>query len=72
MAYLSHKEPKEHMNQEVRCNNCKNTHLIEAHDAGMRDADSLNCPDCKSELLSWNGSTYYTLVKTATKPDHHR
>ncbi len=56
------------MNEEVVCSGCKSKFLVESHEAGMRDKDSLDCPNCRTELLSWNGSTYYTFAKAIKPP----
>lgn len=46
--------------EELACEQCGAVYRITEHHSPMRDKDSINCRDCGSELLRWNGSTWYT------------
>ncbi len=49
------------------CEHCQAVfELIETH-LIQRDEDSIQCPECKKTLISWNGGVTYRIKKLVKK-----
>jgi len=57
------------MREKHTCEKCKRVYTLESEKIIARDKDCINCK-CGTELIDWNGSTIYSVVKIENEPEN--